>query len=159
MLAAMLVQLCDFQHWNWYLSMVLHCTYLGICVSGLSVNAGRSVASSSMSVSSHWVPLSTSRKCLRLVCSNWILSSLAATHLFYFEGCYIGMADERNGMWTLWTVGKECGLQRRNFQEWSKWNVKASLGWEYEEQARQWQLFFELEWTYWAWREYISIYN
>ena len=60
MLAAMLVQLCDFQHWNWYLSTVLHCAYLGICVGGLSVNAGRSVASSFISINSHWVPLTAS---------------------------------------------------------------------------------------------------
>lgn len=60
MLAAVLVQLCDFQHWNQYLSIVLHRTYLGVCVSGLSVNTGGSVASSFISISSHWVPLPTS---------------------------------------------------------------------------------------------------
>lgn len=41
MLAITLVQHCDFQHW--YLSMVLHCTGLGVRVSALSVNARKLV--------------------------------------------------------------------------------------------------------------------
>lgn len=65
-----LVQLCDFQRWNQHLSMVLHCTYLGRCVSGLSVNARRSVASSSISISSHWVPPTTSLENVSGLCGQ-----------------------------------------------------------------------------------------